>query len=89
MGYGKVQVSNSEIRNPKHEIRNKSEIQISNVQNIFRSNTIWILIFGLKYNLRVQAHGLFDHFVLNFMLWSFEFVSDFDIRYSDLSKYID
>jgi len=39
--------------------------------------------------LRIQAHGLFHHFVLNFVLWSFEFVSDFDIRYSDLSKYID
>jgi len=67
----KVAISN-QIRSTKFEIalfQTNPKFECSNVQKIFK-----IFICEL---LRPQA------FVLNFVFWSFEFVSNFEIRISD------
>jgi hypothetical protein len=63
------QVSNDGKRiNPKHEIRNSKQIQMTKIQ-MTKTKTI-------------PTHRI--AFVLNFELWNFGFVSDFDIRISNL-----
>jgi len=62
------------IRSTKYEIRNKSKMRNPNVQNLLKKHNLW----------RRCAYSS----VLNFVFWSFEFVSDFVLRISNLCYFI-
>jgi hypothetical protein len=66
------------IQNPKHEIRNKSEMLMMKIQNALSADTPRPPM-GVDCTLRPSA------FVSDIQILGFEFVSDFEFRISNLA----